>query len=473
ATRTAVGLQSWTGLIGVNYNPNHYPNTSLLNNHAVFYVGMNASNEPITNVYAELAQLQQAGFNTARSYQTIEYMWIDLISQAHRLNMNIVYEADIPQNGGQSDINAAVTVLDNVITAVTSTVFQDTVSLVFAGHENYDGNNVNYLTTAVTALRNALQQNSITAPVSSAVNSGNFVTPSPTIATDMATLINSYSTDAPIAFDPYPFQYGVPVVNAVSITNPPQAVNSIAWDYEQVMAQSFYPAARTILMAETGWATQGDTSSYACNSPGPCDPSIANEATYLSAVYDYVRDASNLSGVLVFYAHDEPAKSPSPNDAENFYGMFDADCNLKNNDTTLLPNTAYNYSSNHGCQGFVQGALLVVVGSVQNQPPFTVAITQQNPETNLSASMNVPVPTQDRTNTNIYPWPNFLVYNNAQLTLTGSSGTVCTGVVPVSGSPLVVNFPVTPPTALNCTNSSGPALGVNCSGTNCFLPGNF
>lgn len=469
ATTTLEATESWTGLIGVDYNPNHYASNVVLNNHAIFYVGMSASNLPMTNVYAELLQLQQAGFNTVRSYQTIEYLWIDLINQASSLNMNIVYEADIPQDGGQSDIDAAVSVLDNVITAVPSGVFQDTVTLVFAGHENYDGNNITYLTDAVAELQTALTQNNVTIPVGSAVNSGNFVTPSPPIVTDMTTLINSYSAGAPLAFDPYPFQYGVPVANAVSSA---ASVNSIAWDYEQVMSQSFYTANTPILMAETGWASQGDTSDYACNSPGPCAPSEGNEATYLSALYTYVRDASNLSGVLVFYAHDEPAKSPNPNDAENFYGMFDADCNLKNNDTTLLPNTAYNSANNYGCQGFAQGALLVIVGgSVQNQPLFTVELTQQNPETNQSASMTVPVTTQDRSNTNIYPWPNFLAFNNAQLTLTGSSGTVCTGTVPLTGAPPEVNFPDSTP--LNCTNSSGPVLDVFCTGVNCFLADNF
>lgn len=469
-THTLSAAHSFTGLIGVDYNPNHYPNGIVFNNHDVFYVGMNAANHPITNVYAELSQLQQAGFNTARSYQTVEYSWIGLINEANRLGMNIVYEAVIPQNGSQSDIDAAVDVLNNVITAVTSSVFQDTVSLVFAGHENYNNSNVTYLTDAVIALQAALTQNSITTPVGSALLSEDLVSQTPSIIADMGTLINSYSSTAPIGFDPYPFQWGVPVAQAVSTTPPPQATESIAWNYETTMAQTFYVSPRTILMAESGWATQGDTSQYACNAPGLCAPSEANAATYLSALYAYVRDTSNLSGLLVFEAYDEPYKDPNPDNAENFYGVFDSNCNLKNNDTNLLPNTAYDASSNYGCQGFIQGALLVMSGTLTNQPPFTVALTQQNPVTAQSANMTVTVPTQTR-DTNINPWPNFLAFNNAALTLTGSaSGTVCTGTVPVSGNPPTVNFANGP---LNCTNSSGPVQTVNCNGNVCFLPGNF
>jgi exo-beta-1,3-glucanase (GH17 family) len=463
-----VTAASWAGAIGADYNPNHYPVNLVLNFHDVFYVGTSA-NQPISNVYAELAQLQAAGFNTVRSYQTVEYSWIDIINQANALGMNVVYEAVIPQSGGPADITAAQTLLTNVITAVGANTFQNTVSLVFAGHENYNGSNVTYLIDAVIDLQQTLTTNNITTPVGSALVSGNLVTPGN--PTDMQNLINSYSANAPLGFDPYPFQWGVPVANAVSTTPPPQVVNSIAWDYQQVMAQTFYTSPRAILMAETGWATQGTNSGYFCfnNPTNPCAPGVTNAATYLSALYAYVLDTSNAAGALVFEAYDEPAKDPgNPNDAENFYGVFDQDCNLKNNDVNLLPNSAYNTATNYGCQGFAQGALFVAVGSATGQPAFTVQISQTNPETSQGASMNVTVPTQNRTNTNIYPWPNFLVYNTANITITGSSsGTVCTLTATVSGSPPSLTF-------LNQPSCNGaPQYQVNCSGNNCFLPNPF
>lgn len=469
STITADASESWVGAIGVDYNPNHYPNNYPQNNHDIFYVGMNSSNQPITNAYAEFAQLQAAGFNTVRGYETLEYAWIGLIQAANQLGMNIVYEAVIPQGGSNTDITAAVTVLDNIINAVGTTVFGDTVSLVFAGHENYNGSNISYLTSAVSSLQSALtSQNLSSIPVGSALISGNLVTPGN--PSDMQTLINSYSASAPLGFDPYPFQWGVPIANAVFNTTPPQAVNSIAWDYEQVMLQPFYVNPRPILMAETGWATQGSNAGYFCSvnpTTNPCDPSVANAATYLSNLYAYVRNAVNLSSAFVFYAYDEPAKNPfDSNDAENFYGMFDTNCNLKNNNTALLPNTAYNTTTNYGCQGFSNGALFVPAGmSTTAQPPFTVEITQQNPTTNQTADMTVIVPTQDRTDINTYPWPNFLIFDNANIQITGSTpGNVCTGTAAVSGSPPALTLPAT----LTCTGAT-----IGCFSNTCIIPAGY
>lgn len=468
-TQTLQASESWSGLIGVDYNPNHYASDISLSFHDVYYVGTTPQNTPMTNVYAELAQLQAAGFNTVRSYQTIEYSWIDIILQANALNMNVVYEAVIPQGNDTSDITAAVSVLSNVIDVVGSTVFQDTVTLVFAGHENYcdtcnsGSSNIAYLTQAVSALQTELSNNNITTPVGSALLSESLATPSS--ISDMQTLINSYSANAPLAMDPYPFQWGVPLAQAVTSAS---TQFSIAWNYAQIMSQSFYVNPRSILMAETGWATQGTNTSYYCYlnpTTNPCMPGVSNAASYFSALYAYVRDTSHLSGALAFYAYDEPAAAPDPTDAENFYGVFDSNCNLKNNDLNLLPNTAYSPAAHNGCQGFVQGALFVAVGDPSAQPPFTVAITQQNPTTLQNIATNVTVPTQDRSNIDIYPWPNFLVFNNAAITLTGSSGAVCTGNATVSGAPPVLSLPA----QLVCTDS----VVVNCSGVNCYLPNNF
>ncbi|MDX1411505.1 MAG: hypothetical protein R3351_05070, partial [Nitrospirales bacterium] len=52
-TATA-GSPSWVGDIGIDYQPNHYPPNHIFNNHDVFYVGMDGSHTPVTNIYAEL-----------------------------------------------------------------------------------------------------------------------------------------------------------------------------------------------------------------------------------------------------------------------------------------------------------------------------------------------------------------------------------------------------------------------------------
>lgn len=465
-TRNALLNTNWVGLIGVDYSPNHYANGSPFNGHDVFYVGT-ANGNAISNTYQEMAQLQAAGFNTVRSYQTIEYPWIDIINQANALGMHVVYEADIPQDGGSTDITTAVSVLNNVITAVGANVFSSTVTLVLAGHENYNGSNVTYLTNAVTSLQAALTANGVTnIPVSSALVSGNLVTPGN--VADMTTLINSYSAAAPLGFDPYPFQWGVTppnlAVSSVTLTN------SIAWDYAGAQAQSFYVSPRPILMAETGWATQGtgQFANYYCYIQGNCQPSVANAATYLTAIYEYVQTAANNSGVLVFEAYDEPAKDPTnPTDAENFYGMFDSNCNLKNNNLGLIPNASYVPASNYGCQGYINGALLNVVGtqpgSTTNQPPFTVQVTQTNPTTSQSANFSALIPNQDRTNPNLYPWPQYLIFNGATITITGqTSGASCNTTATVSGTTITFG-------AVSCTD---PGYLVTCSSNTCYLPWN-
>ncbi|WED42726.1 hypothetical protein [Legionella cardiaca] len=450
---------SWVGLIGVDYNPNHYPNGNQFNFHDVFYVG-NVSNVPISNVYAELSQLKAAGFSTVRSYQTEPYSWIDIIQQAKALGMKVVYEADIPQNGSQANINTALSVLTSVINVVGATTFQETVSLVFAGHENYSSTDINYLTSAVSQLQSTLSSNGITVPVGSALVSGNLVTPSPAISSDMTTLIHSYSPGAPLAFDPYPFQWGVtPPDQAVSNIT---LINSIAWDYAQAQSQSFYVAPRTILMAETGWATQGTNAGYFCAQQNICAPGVGNAGTYLTALYSFVRNSGHNSGALVFEAYDEPAKDPgNPNDAENFYGVFDSNCNLKS--INLLPNTSFVTATNPGCRGFTQGALLVVVGNTTTQPPFTVQIQQTNPITQNTASMTVTVPTQNRTDNSVLPWPQYLVFNGAIVSMTGSAtNNTCT--VPITVNNATISFG-----AVSCTGGNV----VNCSNGVCFLPTPF
>jgi len=471
---------SWTGLVGVDYQPNHYPNNTPaatpFNDHDVFYVGSTGAltTNPISNTYAEIAQLQAAGFSTVRSYQTFAYAWIDIINSANLLGMNVVYEAVIPQNGSQTDINNAVNQLNSVIAAVGATTFGNTVTLVFAGHENYSNTNVNYLVNAVQSLQNTLSSWSLTTPVSDALVSGDIVTPGS--VSDMTTLINSYSTSAPIAFDPYPFQWGVtPANQAVSNST---LINTIAWDYAQAQSYSFYVAPRSILMAESGWATAGTVfPGYFCAGQNTCAPGLSNAEAYLGALYTYVGITGNNSGILVFEAYDEPAKDPSGNSAEDYYGVFDSNCTFVNNKSvTLLPNTSFNIANYPGCQGFINnggssaGAIYTIAGFNQtSQPPFTVQILQTNPPvTSSSTGITVTVPTQNRTGNNnygypnifVYPWPYFLVYNGAQITVTGGqTGSTCSVTLSLDNAGDVTPGPIT----CNLING-GTAMGCNTTG---------
>lgn len=490
---------SFVGLVGVDYQPNHYLNPNQLNFHDVFIVGNLTSETPITNVFAELSQLKSVGFNTIRSYQTTDYSWVDIINQANKLGMKVIYEADIPQQetdssyvGGcptppvdQTYIPCAQTVLSSVINTVTPAVFQDTVILVLAGHENYcnPGNiiapctgssNVTYLVDAITALQTTLTNADLTTPVSSAVISEDFTTSDPSIQADMVTLVNSYSATAPLAYDPYPFQWGVTPASSVwlqPLSTETQVHNSLAWDYLTVVGsltppanpsattQPFYsPAGRGLLSAETGWATQGTTTKYACDSPGPCVPSLANAVTYYQALYqksntsNFVGTSGYPIGVLAFEAYDEPNKAISSptTTAEGYYGLFDSNCNQKaaglvpDNSMTTIP----------GCQGFVGGALMTVVGYGH---PYTLIIKQQNPITKQRADITAtsngkPGPLADA------QWPMYLVFPNATITIRGAANSCTSTVQAISAPPQRITFsPVA--TGCNC-----PSDGFN----NCY-----
>lgn len=459
---------TWPGLIGIDYNPNHYPTGNRFNAHDVFFVGTGPSNQAITNVHTELSQLKAAGFSTVRSYQTVEYPWIDIIRRARSLGMSVIYEAAIPQNGTATDINTAVTVLRNVITAVGVNVFTGTVTLVLAGHENYSSTDISYLTSAIRQLRAALVNANVSAvPVGSALVSGDLVTPANPL--DMQTLIASYSAGAPLGFDPYPFQWGVtPPAQAATNARLP---NSIAWDYQRVKSQAFYVSPRPILMAETGWATSGtgQYANYYCYQQGNCQPGVANAARYLQALYGFVRNTNNRSGALIFEAYDEPAKDPQhASDAENHYGLFTRNCMLKNGNTNLLPNTRFVAADHLGCKGFIQGETFTVVGTqpnaATNQPPFTVAIRQTNPITLRSASMSVRVPSRNRTNPNVYPWPRFLLFNGGKVTISGvTSGASCSVTAAVNGPTITWG-------QVACTDAAN--YPVTCRGAVCYLPWN-
>jgi len=464
----APGAPGWVGLIGIDYQPNHYPAGHIFNGHDVFYVGMDSTNTPVTNVHAELTQLHAAGFTIFRSYQTAPYAWIDIIMQASTLGLPVIYEADIPKGGNQSSTTAALQVLNNVIAALGANTFQNTVSLVLAGHENYSDTNINYLTSAIRQIQVILAAKKLSSiPVGTALVSGNLVDPG---NPDIPKLINASSSNAPLGFDPYPFQWGVTPVDEAA--NNAVLDNSIAQNYERIKGQPFYPPLKPILMAETGWATKGTGkwAKYACynNSNNPCKPSLANAAAYLQDLYGFVRTASNTSSALVFEAYDEPAKSPAhPDNAENYYGIFDTNCSLKDLNTQLLPDTVFDPGKNPGCQGYTEGSTFSITGTQPgnaiNQPSFLVGIKQTNPATSDDASMDVTIPAMNRTNQHVHPWPYFLLFDGASVKISGmTSGASCTFNAQVLAGTITWDTP-------SCTN---PDYSIHCTGNTCYLPWN-
>jgi hypothetical protein len=243
----------------------------------------------------------------------------------------------------------------------------------------------------------------------------------------MTTLINAYSATAPLGFDPYPFQWGVQVANAVETIVNTAALNSIGFDYYNVLQNFPTFSTRPILMAESGWATAGTTNpGYACNTPGPCTPSVANQQSYLTALYSFVNTTANNAALLVFEGYDEPAKVADETDMEDYYGVFDQNCNVKTS-SFKMPKPDLTLVTQHGCQGYVNGALLTVVGGFGH--PYTVVIKQTNPTTGADASITVKNPTGNAGPIADAPFPYYLVYKNATITIRGNAPSSCTSKV--------------------------------------------
>ncbi len=459
--------------IGVNYAPNHYPDGALniFNTQGVFYT---AGNPATTNIHAELVQLKAAGFQSVRMYGDLPAAyWIETINQASALNMNVIYEALIPENGGASAIALAQAELTAVITAVGSAQFSATVLLVFAGHENYDNTNEAYLQTAVTALQTTLDQNNAgTVPVSIAFLSEDLTSTNPSIIADMSLLINSFGDDAPIAMDTYPYQWGIPNPDSVNNASTEQ---SIAWNYKTIAAEPYAQAPnptippRILLMAESGWSGAIGTQpsppppytypiGYACDSVSPpylaCQTGVSYADVYYPLLYAFVNNPVNSSGLLAFEAYDEPSKASPPSNAENFYGVFDSNCFQKS--AVLVPNNIMVAAT--GCQGYTDGALLVVNGTTPPaQPAFTIV------STNPAMTINVP--------STLSNWPFLLVYNGATITLTGSVHTCSFNATVVSATPNnYIQF-------VNTASCAGQGVsfiaGTSSTNARCQLPNDF
>lgn len=469
--------------LGVNYQPNHYganvPSAaSAFNNHDVFYVG--GGTAPTTNVGTELAQLKAAGFTMVRSYATTAYTLIELINQAAALGMSVVYEVPIPMGGScnptaipadpSTTTGQAIQVLNSVIDQVTPQVFQQTVTLVFAGHENYDGttNGAAYLQCAISQIQKDLINKSVNSgtssdiPVTTAFLSEIIDNPVPSQSV-VNSILNTSGPTAPIAFDTYPFQWGVPVADAVTTAATP---HSIAWDFTQIANQNYQPAPPYYLIAETGWVAPYQApggkpyhypAGYVCATQGTCQPGTANASSYFQSLYTFIQTANNNASLLGFIAYDVPTAVVSdPDNAENFYGLFDQNCSLK--DPALVPNASFTPSNYPACMGFSQGALIPIdIYTGQQSAPFTVQITQTNPATSQDASLTLTVPVKNRTNP-ATPWPYFVIYNNAIIAITGSAtGTTCT----------------TTATVVNGVPSFTSAAPCNCTPQGCFLPNPF
>lgn len=432
--------------IGVDYAPAHYPQ------------GDSRNSEDQANVRPEVKQLQLAGFNTIRMYEEPGKTWIAAINAANNQGMQVVYQLGTCQSDPVSHncingpgtfasvLATEVTRLQGVINQVGSTTFQKIVPLILVGNENFitnaqDQSNLSDLLSAVTAVRAIADPLNI--PVSISLQADVWVSTDSTIKADLTTLAAALSTHAPIGINVYPFQWVVPVAQSVNTST----AHSINW----YISALNYPN-NPVMIAETGWATAGNYSIGANITTG----NVNVAETYFPLLYSYV---TNQYSTLAFMGFDVPTKTTDSNlTSENYYGVFDDLCNLKGGTTplNLLANTSYNGTPQ--CSN--ANAIFTFAGfSNTAQPPFTIQYVHGG------YNYVVNVPTADRTNQDLTPWPTITLSVGDTVTLVSTSGSCTNTVATLDSGHQGGTWTSTSGTG------SGTCSGVNwASGQTVFLP---
>lgn len=440
------GKYAASTFLGVDYAPAHYPQ------------GDPRNDEDEANVSAELKQLQLAGFNTVRMYEEPGKTWIAVINAANNQSMQVIYQLGTCQsdpvthnciNGPgtfASVLATEITRLQGVINQVGSATFQKVVPLILVGNENYITNNQNQsnlsdLLSAITAVRAIADPLSIATSIS--LEGDVWISSSPTIKADLNSLVSALSTSAPIGVNIYPFQWVVPVAQSVNSTT----AHSINW----YLSGLNYPN-NPLFIAESGWATAGNYSVGKNVTTGD----INTSETYFPLLYTYVK---NTYSTLAFMGFDTPTKTTDPNlTSENYYGVFDDACNLKggSNPLNLLPNTGYNGTPQ--CSN-ANAIFTFVGGSNTAQPPFSIQYIHGG------LTYVVSVPTADRTNEDLTPWPTITLSAGDVVTLVSSSGSCVNTVATINGSHSGGTWAATAGTG------SGTCAGVNwANGQTVFMP---
>lgn len=432
--------------IGVDYAPAHYPQGDVRND------------EDEANVMPEVKQLQLAGFNTIRMYEEPGKTWIAAINAANNQSMQVVYQLGTCQSdpvthncingpGTFSSVLATeITRLQGVINQVGSTTFQQVVPLILVGNENFitnaqDQSNLSDLLSAVTAVRAIADPLNI--PVSISLQADVWVSTDSTIKADLTTLAAALSTNAPIGVNVYPFQWVVPVAQSVNTST----AHSINW----YISALNYPN-NPVMITETGWATAGTYHVGSNNTTG----NVNTAETYFPLLYAYV---TNQYSTLAFMGFDAPTKTTDSNlTSENHYGVFDDECNLKGGTSplNLLANTSY--SGTAQCSS--ANAIFTFAGFSNNaQPPFSIQYTHGG------YNYVVSVPTADRTNQDLTPWPTITLSVGDTVTLVSTSGSCVNTVATLDSGHQGGTWTSTAGTG------SGTCSGVNwANGQTVFLP---
>lgn len=445
---------------GVDYAPGHYP------------LGDARNDEAQANVYAEIVQLQKAGFNTVRLYGDPGKVWINVINAANDLGMKVVYQLALcelgnGQNGTctESQYNAeaaaAVQQLQNVYHMVGKAAFVKTVKLIIVGNEILGPDaktSANKIVTTINTVNNQfLQPNQLTIPLTVSLQADVWIAAKDPGRQTIATALKAVNANAPIAINVYPFQWSVPALKSMddnASSNPHYYRHTVPY-YVKTIQQAY---GMPVMITESGWATNGKFILGANHAQG----SLTGAEAYYQLLYPYA--TSHKIPLLAFMAFDTPTKDAGSNynpnmTSENYYGVFSKSCALKSEN--LLPNK--NYNATYNACGPDDTLFTFAGGSNTAQPFFSIKVTKENGDT-----YTMTVPTRNRLNQGLTPWPTLTLKTNDQVTLFAHSGASCTNVV----------ASVNPSHQGGNWKHSGPGLtgcpGVNWAvGQTVFLPADF
>lgn len=427
---------TWQGLRIINYAPGHYPYIN--SSGKVTFSGLStALNDPsfqadltkdflsqvsggptstqigqygtyinfllggnVPTIYHDLQQLKAAGFDGVRLYEVNPTVVIPTILAAHQLGMSVELEAFValpgvsqaqlftdlvnigPGQSGGAGTEGQLQQLYYDINIVGAQVFKSTVPLVFFDHEQIsDANSITNLQFGINATRALLKKvlGATGGPaVTTAFKADQIASPAQAYHAQLAPLITTIQLDkhAPIAYDPYPFQwdnqhYSVstpyPSNSPGNVPNAyPQAPGggdityydsgtggtftvdqtvagkstgstyaniqySLQWMVDRVNwlwnnPSQAGPGTTYQLIAETGWASAGNYPSP----QGPITGSVASAAAYyntLAADGFALGSGTGKVPAIYFEAYDEPLKDPATDTAltmtsENHYGIY-------------------------------------------------------------------------------------------------------------------------------------------------------
>jgi exo-beta-1,3-glucanase (GH17 family) len=412
---SANALASTNGLAlhGVDYAPSHYPQGDLRNN------------ESQANVYAELKQLHDAGFNMVRLYGNNAVTWLAVIDAANQLGMQVVYQVALcesnarnqcvnshpPTTYGQIE-TAALSQLQNIINAAGQTAFKKAVKLVIVGNEilwqDEKKTNAAKIVGSINKVKTLLDNSNLSSiPLTVSLQADVWVQSNLPGRKSIAAALPAGS---PIAINVYPFQWMATVTESMD----PSYVHSVPYYVTSIKTQY----GRPVIISETGWASKGkyvDGNNHATGS-------VKDAAAFYPKVYSYA--TQNSIPTLVFMAYDTPTKSLSNSNmsSEDFYGAFNDECQLKGK--TFVPNQSYKKAP--ACNN--KQSLFTFVGmSPSGQKPFTITVQRGSKKT--PEIYTITVPTENRANAQTTPWPTIVLQVGDKVTLKGSHNNSCTNTV--------------------------------------------